>query len=35
MRAVHAVQIAVALGRTLYMWEATSGAVEELCTLPG
>jgi cell division cycle protein 20 (cofactor of APC complex) len=28
-------QIAVALGRTIYLWNAASGSVEELCSLPG
>lgn len=27
-------QIAVALGRTVYLWNAGSGSVEELCTCP-
>lgn len=27
-------QIAVALGRTVYMWNAGTGGVDELCSLP-
>jgi WD40 repeat protein len=27
-------QIAVALGRTVYLWNAGTGAVEELCSCP-
>lgn len=29
------IQIAVALGPTLYLWNASSGTVEELCTCRG